>query len=470
MSEFSSNFDQRMRALLGENGWLKGQAELDAYGRDWLKRYGETPIGIARPGSTAEVAAVVRLAAQHGVTISPQGGNTGLNGGSVLGAGDRGIILSLARMNRLVSVDPIDFTATVEAGVVLAALHAALEEQLLCFPLHLGAEGSAQIGGLISTNAGGSHAMRYGMMQDLVLGLEVVLPDGAIWNGARALIKDNAGYQLRRLFCGAEGTLGIVTRAVLRLFPAPRGKATALLALDSLATAQTIGAFLRARAGEFVAAMEFFTEIGLALALKHVGGLTRPLETAGPVYLLVELTTSIEEMALDDILERALAACFEAGTVVDGAIAANETQRAAFWRLREEMPEGQRLEGAQIKHDVAAPVARLASFVAAASTAAEAVLPGVRINPFGHLGDGNVHFNLSPPAGQSDFAGREALLSEAIYDAAVAHDGTISAEHGLGQAKVALANRYRSATERDLMRRIKTSLDPANRMNPGKVV
>lgn len=235
------------------------------------------------------------------MTISPQGGNTGLNGGSVLGPGDKGIILSLNRMNRIVSVDPIDFSAVVEAGVTLATLHAALEEWRLCFPLHLGSEGSAQIGGLVGTNAGGSHAMRYGMKQDLVLGLEVVLPDGSIWDGARALIKDNASYQLRRLFCGAEGTLGIVTRAVLKLFPAPSKRATALLALNDLATAQNVGALLRAKAGEFVTAMEFFGEFGLMLALKHVAGLVRVLGTPGPVYLLVELTTSIDRIELDDI-------------------------------------------------------------------------------------------------------------------------------------------------------------------------
>jgi FAD/FMN-containing dehydrogenase len=468
MSDLSS-FDAAMRECLGERGWLTGAEDIAASSRDWLDRYGGLPLGLARPASTEEVAAVVRLCAAHGVPVVPQGGNTGLNGGSVA-AGDGSVIVSLVRMNRILSVDAVDFTATVEAGVVLGALHEALADRDLAFPMHLGAEGSARIGGLIGTNAGGSHAMRFGMMQDLVLGLEVVLPEGTVWDGARALIKDNAGYQLRRLFCGAEGTLGIVTKAVLRLFPAPCGRSAALLALADFEAAQRVGALLRARAGEFLTSIEFFGEFGLVLALAHVEGLARPLETAGPVYVLVEIASSIPGIALDAILENALAAAFEQGDVLDGTIAASEAQRAAFWRLREEMPEGQRLEGRQIKHDVSVPVARLAVFIADASHAAEAVMPGVRVNPFGHLGDGNVHFNLSPPIDHADFDGRETALSQAVYEAVVRHGGSIAAEHGLGQAKVELANRFRSETERALMRRIKTALDPYAIMNPGKVV
>jgi FAD/FMN-containing dehydrogenase len=462
-------FDLAMRECLGERGWLTDPADFGAQARDWLDRYGEAPLGIARPASTEQVATVVRLCAEHGVPVVPQGGNTGLNGGCVTGKLG-GVIVSLSRMNRILSVDAIDFTATVEAGVVLGTLHETLAEQGLAFPLHLGAEGSAQIGGLIGTNAGGSHTMRFGMMQDLVLGLEVVLPDGGVWDGARALIKDNAGYQLRRLFCGAEGTLGIVTRAVLRLFPAPAARATALLALADLEAAQRAGALLRTRAGEFLTAIEFFGEPGLALAIDHLEGLVRPIETHGPIYLLVEVASSIPNVALGEILENALAATLEQGDVTDGAIAASEAQRTAFWRLREEMPEGQRLEGPQIKHDVSAPVARLAAFVADASSAAEAVLPGVRVNPFGHLGDGNIHFNLSPPKSSAGFDGRERQLSQAIYAVAVRHGGSIAAEHGLGQAKVELADVFRTGAERALMRRIKAALDPQNIMNPGKVV
>lgn len=470
MKERVGDFDSSMRKMLGERGWLTGGSDLASHGRDWLSRYGEPPLGIARPASTEEVVSIVKTCTDYGISISPQGGNTNLTGASVVTAGKAGIILSLSRMNRILAIDPVDFTATVEAGVVLEALHCRLADEQLMFPLHLGAEGSAQIGGLIGTNAGGSHAMRYGMMQDLVLGLEVVLADGTIWNGAHRLIKDNAGYQLRRLFCGAEGTLGIVTRAVLRLYPGPVARSTALLAVENLDFALQVGAFLRVRAGEFLIAMEFFSELGLSLARKHVSGLRSPLETRGPVYLLIELSTSIPSIELDVILEEALTTCFENGTVLDGAIAANEAQRAAFWRLREEMPEGQRLEGRQIKHDVAAPVSRLADFVTAASTAVADVLPGVRVNPFGHLGDGNVHFNLSPPEGADDFQNCEAKLSEAVYEAAVAHHGTICAEHGVGQAKIVLADRYRPPAERALMRQIKQAIDPRSLLNPGKII
>lgn len=465
-----ADFDHVMRTMLGEHGWLTQSSNVAGYRRDWLGRYGEVPLGVARPASTEEVASIVSLCGQHGISISPQGGNTGLAGGSVVSHGETGIILSMSRMNRIVTVDPIDFTATVEAGVVLESLHARLADEQLMFPLHLGAEGSAQIGGLIGTNAGGSHAMRYGMMQDLVLGLEVVLPDGSILDSARALIKDNAGYQLRRLFCGAEGTLGIVTRAVLRLYPAKLTRSTALLALGNLALALQAGATIRTRAGEFLTALEFFDELGLRLVSKHVPGLRSPLDTRGPVYLLVELSTSIPGIGLDAILEDALACCLENETVLDGVIASNETQRAAFWRLREEMPEGQRLEGPQLKHDVATPVSRLAEFVASAKAAIAAVLPGVRANPFGHLGDGNVHFNLSPPEGWVDFQGHQSSLSEAVYAAAVACGGTISAEHGIGHAKISLADRYRPTAERTLMRTIKQAIDPEYLFNPRKIV
>lgn len=470
-----TRFSLALHALLGPAAWITDPALFAGRDRDWLDRCGEPPLGVARPASTADVAAVVRLCAAHAVTLTPQGGNTGLAGGAVLGGivlggGRPGIILSLSRMNRVLGIDAAEFTAHVEAGVVLAALQDALAAQRLAFPLHLGSQGSAQVGGLIATNAGGSHALRWGMMGDLVLGLEAVLADGTVWDGARALLKDNAGYQLRRLFCGAEGTLGIVTGAVLRVVPQPLSHATALLAVPDLDAAREAGALVRRRAGEFVSALEFFGELGLSLAMKHVPGLVLPLETSGPVYVLAELSTAVEGLDLDAILEGALAPCFEAGLVADGVVAASLAQRAAFWRLREAMPEGQRLEGAQIKHDVSAPLGRLARFVADAAAAAERVLPGVRCNPFGHLGDGNVHFNLSPPEGIGGFGGREAELSDAIYDAVVRHGGSIAAEHGLGQSKVALADRLRPAPERALMRRLKAALDPQAILNPGKIV
>jgi FAD/FMN-containing dehydrogenase len=352
---------------------------------------------------------------------------------------------------------------------VLARLHEALEGTGQMFPMHLGAEGSAQIGGLIGTNAGGSQAFRYGMMADLVLGLEVVLPDGTVWNGLRAVQKDNAGYQLRRLFCGSEGTLGIVTRAVLRLHPAPRQRVTALLALPDFAAAVAFGTEARAEVGEFLQAMEFFSDTGLVLALRHVPGLTWPLETRSATYLLLELGAGSPRVALDDILSGLLAQGMERGLILDGALATSEAQRAAFWRLREAQPEGQRLEGAQLKHDISVPPARIAHFIAEGQALCDQAVPGVRINPFGHLGDGNIHYNLTPPEGQAGFAGQDAALALDLARLASGMAGSFAAEHGLGRSKIALADALRPAAERDLHRRIKVAFDPADGLNPGVI-
>ncbi|MGN7871706.1 FAD-binding oxidoreductase [Paracoccus sp. 22332] len=455
--------------LLGSSGWKSSSNETRPYARDWLDRFGEPPLGVALPATTEEVAATLRLCATLGISVTPQGGNTGLNGGSVISAGQRGIILSLARMNRIHEIAPVAMTATVDAGVILQALNEAVASHDLMFPLHLGAEGSAQIGGLIATNAGGSLAMRYGMMEAQVLGLEVVLPDGSIWDGMRALIKDNTGLQLRKLFCGAEGRLGVITRAILKLQPAPAAQATALLVLSDVESMLRLGARLRHEAGDMLTAAEFFCETGLAMLLHHLPDLRRPVETPGPFYLLVELATSRKSADPKVLLAEILEQAFESGNVVDGVVASSAAQRAALWQLREEMPEGQRREGPQIKHDVAVPVARLADFVALTEPMLSKILPGVRVNPFGHLGDGNVHLNLSPPP-DADFAGTEAMLSQAIYDLVVSVGGSFSAEHGLGQAKVGLADHLRSPIERHLMTALIAAVDPDARMNPGKIV
>ena len=356
--------------LLGPKGWLSGE-DAAPHRRDWLDRYGVQPLGVARPADTREVAAVVRACAQAGAAVVPQGGNTGLCGAAVAGRDDT-VILSLTRMTRIGAPDPAGGTILLEAGAVLAALHEALEPHGLIFPLHLGAEGSARIGGLIGTNAGGSHAARYGMMQDLVLGLEVVLPDGEIWDGLRCVQKDNAGYQLRKLFCGSEGPLGVVTRAVLKLYPAPARRATALLVLSSHEDAGRLGAHIRRQAGEFLSALEFFPDLGVELILKHLPEVGFPLDSRGPVYLLVELESGSSQVPLDAILETALEWGMEEGLVRDGALAMSDAQRAAFWRLREEQPEGQRLEGPQLKHDISVPVAQVAEFIAQGAGLCEA--------------------------------------------------------------------------------------------------
>ena len=457
-----------LEQILGAKGWLSG-GDTAPYARDWLDRYGEAPLGVARPATTEEVSQVVAACHAAGVAVTPQGGNTSLCGGAVSGRAG-GVILSLARMNAIGEVDRAAGTIIVEAGTVLASLHDHVEAQALIFPMHLGAEGSAQIGGLIGTNAGGSHALRYGMMQDLVVGLEVVLADGTVWDGLRAVQKDNAGYQLRRLFCGAEGSLGVVTRAVLKLYPAPKQKATALLALPDVETLVDYGTYLRSEAGEFISGLEFFCDLGLDLALRHVDGMDFPLESRSPFYLLVELSSSSSMVPLDDILEGALTAGMENGQVTDGALAMSEAQRTAFWRLREEQPEGQRLEGAQLKHDISVPPGKLAAFLSEGEGICQGILPGVRINPFGHLGDGNVHYNLSPAEGAKDFGDKAARFAQDLGALAGALQGSFAAEHGLGRSKIALADSLRSGTERELMGRIKSALDPQGLMNPGVVL
>ena len=451
--------------LLGPKGWLSGEDTMP-YRRDWLDRYGTVPLGVARPADTDEVAAVVRICREAEVVVVAQGGNTGLCGGAVAQRPDA-VILSLARMAAIGEPDRESWSVLVEAGVVLPALHTALEPHGLIFPLHLGAEGSARIGGLIGTNAGGSHAFRYGMMQDLVLGLEVVTADGTVWNGLRAVQKDNAGYQLRRLFCGAEGTLGIVTRAVLRLHAAPRQRASGLLVLPDHRAAVALATHLRGEAGEFLSGLEFFSELGLALALRHLPDLAWPLESRGEVYVLVELASGSTRVPLDGILADALEWGMDQGLITDGALAMSDAQRAHFWRLREEQPEGQRLEGEQLKHDIAVPPGRIAQFVEEGGRVCAGILPGVRANPFGHLADGNIHYNLSPPEGRRDFAGKAAELGQALASLATTMGGSFAAEHGLGRAKIALADRLRSPAERELMARLKSALDPAGTMNPG---
>jgi FAD/FMN-containing dehydrogenase len=457
-----------LSARLGERGWLSGD-DAEPYLRDWLNRYGVVPMGVARPTGTAEVANVVKICREAGIAIIPQGGNTGLCGGAVAQQ-ENAIILSLSRMTAIEPPDPDSLSILVEAGVVLASLHEALQRHGLIFPMHLGAEGSARIGGLIGTNAGGSQAFRYGLMQDLVLGLEAVTADGEIWNGLRAVQKDNAGYQLRKLFSGSEGTLGVVTRAILRLFPAPKKRATALVAVADFEAAVAFGTFLRHEAAEFMSALEFFSEFGVALVLKHLAGIAFPLETRGAVYILIELAAGSVCVPLDEILGSALEWGMEQGLVIDGALAMSEGQRAHFWRLREEQPEGQRLEGAQLKHDICVPPGKIAQYIENGAKICEFIIPGVRINPFGHLADGNIHYNLSPPEGDGFMIEKATALSNALAALATEMGGSFAAEHGLGRSKIALAELLRSPVERQLMTTLKAAFDPAGLMNPGVIV
>ena len=454
--------------LLGQNGWVNAE-DSAPWQRDWLNKYGVPPLGVARPSSTEEVSQVLSLCNEHGVHVVPQGGNTSLVGGSVMGS-ENGVILSLDRMNSISHLDEASGFVSLESGVILEHLHHFLEGTDLMFPMHLGSEGSAQIGGLIATNAGGSHAFRYGMMQDLVLGLEIVLPDGAVWNGMRAVLKDNAGYQLRKLFCGSEGTLGIVTKAVLKLSPQPKQEFTALLAVKDASGLSELAKKLRAEAGEFLTAMEFFSDVGLDIALENISGLVYPLQSRASFYLLIEASSGSTQVPLDKILTDITQWGMSEDIVLDGALAQSDAQRLDFWRLRENQPEGQLRLGAQLKHDISVPPGSLVEFLKIADEECREILGGVRINAFGHLGDGNVHYNLSPSLGQQDFLGLDSEFAIKLGRLATVMGGSFAAEHGLGRTKIVLADAIREPVERKMMLRIKNSFDNTNQLNPGVLI
>ena len=458
----------KLMILLGPKGWI-GPEDCQPWQRDWLDQYGEVPLGVARPKSTAEVAEVLRLCCAEGIPVVPQGGNTGLVGAGVLGE-PGGVILSLSRMNAISSPDLLSGSISVEAGVILEQLHQSLEGTGLMFPMHLGSEGSVQIGGLIATNAGGSHAFRYGMMQDLVLGLEVVLADGTVWNGMRAVQKDNAGYQLRKLFCGSEGTLGIVTRAILKLSTEPRQQLTALLAVRDAPGLVKLGTKLRAEAGEFLTALEFFSDVGLGIALENITGLVFPLQSRASFYLLVEAGSGSMQVPLDSILTEVMEWGMDVGIVADGALAKSEAQRAVFWRLREEQPEGQRRLGAQLKHDLSVPLGQLVEFLTLAKKKCDELLPGVITSAFGHLGDGNIHYNLSPPLGSKYFNNLDIEFGIRLGRLATNMGGSFAAEHGIGRSKIELADLLRDSTERELMRQLKTAYDKRGSLNSEVIV
>ncbi len=470
------DFKERLAAIVGRSQLLSAAADMAPFLGDWRGRYRGEALCVVRPGSTDEVARVVACCAGAGVAVVPQGGNTGLVGGATpLGpaACPRGeVVLSLARLSRIRALDQDNNTITVEAGCILQQVQEAAAAAGRLFPLSLAAEGSATIGGNLSTNAGGVQVLRYGNMRELTLGLEVVLADGRIWNGLRALRKDNTGYDLKHLFIGAEGTLGVITCAVLKLFPRPRVSATAWVALRDPAAAVALLGRLTDHCGERVSAFEIIGRKALDLALKHIPGSRDPLAGAHAWQVLVELTDTLAGFDLDAALETLLAAEIEAGRVEDAVIAQSEAQAAALWQLRENISEAQKIEGVSIKHDISVPVSRISEFIARADEALERRFPGVRIVCFGHIGDGNLHYNLSKPEAQDNagFIEQTGAVNLIVHDLADELSGSISAEHGLGQLKRAEILRYKSAVEMDLMRAIKLALDPAGLMNPGKVL
>ncbi len=464
----SADFLDGLRAIVGATRVLTGAEDVAPFCTDWRGRYTGAASCIVLPGTADEVAAVVRTCAAAGVAMVPQGGNTGLCGGATPIGGE--VVVALTRLNRIRAIDADNNSITVEAGCTLHVVQEAAHAADRLFPLSLAAEGSATIGGNLATNAGGVQVLRYGNARELTLGLEVVLADGRIWNGLRALRKDNTGYDLKHLFIGAEGTLGLITAATLKLFPRPRARATAWVAVPGPAAAVALLGRLRDAAGDNVTAFEIIGRPALDLVLKHIPGARDPLSGKPAWQVLVELSGARADLAAT--LESALADAVADGLAADAVLAASEAQAAALWALRENISEAQKIEGVSIKHDIAVPVSRIAEFIARADAALAAAFPGVRIVCFGHIGDGNLHYNQSRAEAESnaEFIARTGAVNRVVHDLVHELGGSISAEHGLGQLKREEILRYKSGIEMDMMRAVKRALDPRGLMNPGKLL
>ena len=460
----------RLKEIAGENACTTEPADMATYLEEQRGYFESRAAVVVRPVATEEVAEVVRACIEAGVSVVPQGGNTGLTGGAVAADGD--VIINLSRMRRIRAIDPVNDTITVDAGCTLSQVQDAAREAGRLFPLSLASEGSCQIGGNLSSNAGGNAVLRYGNARELVLGLEVVLPNGEIWNGLRGLRKDNTGYDLKQLFVGAEGTLGIITGAVCRLFPTANETETALFAVANVSAATTMLSATRELAGETIGAFELISRRTLEFVLKNTPSSRDPLVEPYDWYVLVELSTARKDSGLRGALEKIFAQGFEAGLIADGVVAESDGQRRELWRLRESASDAQKLEGASLKHDISVPVSRIPDFIAQATTAVEREVPGVLPVIFGHVGDGNVHFNLTQPKrmeGQ-EFLGCRDSVSAVVHKIAVEMGGSISAEHGVGLLKKNEILSYKSRVEMDVMREIKRCLDPKGLMNPGKIL
>lgn len=463
----ASHILERFKAAAGADGWTCDPERLAPHLVEWRDRYrGSTPL-MVMPSDTAAVARIVRLAHETRTPLVPQGGNSGLVGGQIPNGQ---ILLWTGRMTRLRALDTANDTLTVEAGAILATVQQTAANADRLFPLSLASEGSAQIGGLVSTNAGGTAVLAYGNMRDLVLGLEVVLPDGSVFDGLTALRKDNTGYDLVRLFCGAEGTLGVVTAATLKLFPRPRATECAFVGLASVEDAIALLELSKGHAGPMLTGFELMPRIGLDFVLRHVSGARDPLPAGHAWYALIEV--SLTQAAQDGLLTKILETGAAKGVVQDAALAQNETQARDFWRLREALSEAQKYEGGSIKHDVSVPVSAMPRFIAEATSAVRGMMPGARPVPFGHVGDGNVHFNVSqaPPDDKAAFLSHWQEVSDLVHGVAHRLGGSISAEHGIGRMKAHEIQRYKSGAALAAMRAIKSALDPHGIMNPGAVL
>ena len=458
--------------ILGADGWLTQPSDVEPYLVDHRRLYRGRALGVALPRSVEQISRLLAACNEQRIGVVPHGGNTSYCGGATPDESGSQIVLSLRRLNRIRSLDPLNYSLIAEAGCVLADVQGKADEAERFFPLSLGSEGSCQIGGNLSTNAGGTSVLRYGMMRDLVLGLEVVLADGRVLSSLTSLRKDNTGYDIKSLFLGAEGTLGVITAASLKLFPKIRAAATALVAVADVRSAVALLGRLRETSGDRVSSFELIPRIAVELTRKHIPGVSDPMDRVHSWYVLCELTSSRASDSLDTVLQEALGAALAEGLVVDAAFASNERERGALWKMRETIPEAQRLDGGSLKHDISVPIASLPAFVERAAKWVQENVPDGRLVAYGHVGDGNLHFNLNqaPDAAREPFLARGPRIERAIHDMVREHGGSFSAEHGIGRLKVDELERYTSPVELDLMRSLKHALDPNAILNPGKVL
>ncbi len=468
----SQDVIQRFADIVGEANAIVREEDQAAYLREWRDLYvGKTPV-VLRPGSTEEVSRILALANAEGVAIVPQAGNTGLVGGQIPSTRGDEIVLSVSRLKKIRGVDTAGGTMTLEAGVTLAEAQAVAEKAGRLFPLSLASEGSCQIGGVLGANAGGVAVLAYGNARNLALGLEVVLANGEVWNGLRALKKDNTGYDLRDLFIGSEGTLGIITAATLKMLPRPAEQATAVVALETPAAALALFRLAESHAGASLTAFEFWSLLGMQFVLAHMPGTRDPFAAAHPWYALIEISSGEHGGRANQQMEQMLVRASEDGLILDAVLASSLQQARDFWKLRESLSEAQKPAGGSIKHDVSVPVALIPEFLMRAAPIVENVCPGARPVPFGHFGDGNIHYNVTQPDGmdRAAFLGHWEDMSHAVHTLVADMDGSISAEHGIGQLKRDELTIFKSKTELDMMRAIKKALDPKGILNPGKVI
>ena len=467
-----TQFIQELSKLIGENNVLIDSVDQKKYVSDWFGRANGKALAVAKPANSQEIADIVKLSAKHQVAIIPQGGNTGLVGGGLPDDSGQELVISLERINKIRSLDTLGKTISVDAGVILENLHHYVREQGLDFPLTMGSQGSATIGGLLSTNAGGTAVLRYGNARDLCLGLEVITAEGEMWNGMRSLRKDNTGYDLRDIFIGAEGTLGIISGAVLKLVPLPKARLSALLSLDSPSLAVQLLEFVQGKANSQLTAFELISDTCLSLVDQYFPQFSYPFLTKVPYCILVEISDNESEEHAYQLLNSILEEAFEKNLITDGIIPQSLAQSKRFWEIREHIPLSQVEDGKNIKHDISLPISKIPKFIEEAQKIIHKKLPNARIIDFGHLGDGNLHYNVAAPNGESPdiFMKNKVMVNEWIHDLVHQMGGSISAEHGIGANKAQELIKYKTATELSLMKKIKASLDPQGIFNPKKIL